>query len=148
MTRAIAAGAVLALLAASAARADDATESRVRFVHVTIYIDAGERALAAWQVEFLVRAGDVEVVGVEGGEHPAYAEPAYYDPSALREDRLILAAFDTGTNLPTERTRVATLHLMVRGAATPELDVRLVVAADPDGRSFDATVTMEEGGMR
>jgi len=138
----------LAVATADAVRADAPDAARVRFVRVAIYIHSGVRALAAWQVEVVVRAGDVEVVGVEGGEHPAYAEPAYYDPAALRQHRLVLAAFDTGTNLPTGRTRVATLHLMVRGAAAPELEARLVVAADPDGRSFDAAVTIEDGGER
>ncbi|NMC69900.1 MAG: hypothetical protein GYA57_07525, partial [Myxococcales bacterium] len=138
----------LAVSAAAVARAEATGGAPVRFLQVAIYIDSGPRPLAAWQIEFLVRAGDVEVVGVEGGEHPAYAEPAYYDPAALREYRLVLAAFDTGTDLPAGRTRVATLHLMVRGAAAPELDARLVVAADPDGRSFDAAVTIEEGGVR
>ena len=138
----------LAVAAAAEARADVAGAGRVRFLNVAIYVDAGAKSLAAWQLEFLVRAGDVEVVGVEGGEHAAYADPAYYDPSALREDRLVLAAFDTGANVPTGRTRVATLHLMVRGAAAAEFDVRLVVAADRDGRSFDAAVEFEEGGVR
>lgn len=149
MTRLVATLLTLGLLGTAAtARADVAGAGRVRFVNVAIYVDAGAKSLAAWQLEFLVRAGEVEVVGVEGGEHAAYADPAYYDPSALREDRLVLAAFDTGEHVPTGRTRVATLHLMVRGSAAPEFDVRLVVAADRDGRSFDAAVSIEEGGVR
>jgi hypothetical protein len=142
----LALGSVVA--AATGARADVPGAERVRFVNVEIYVDAGAKSLAAWQLEFLVKAGDVEVVGVEGGEHPAYTNPAYYDPSALREDRLVLAAFDTGANVPTGRTRVATLHLMVRGSDAPKFDVQLVVAADREGRSFDAVVSVEEGGVR
>jgi hypothetical protein len=150
MSRLVTTVLTLGLVAAATggARADVPDAGRVRFVNVDIYVDAGAKSLAAWQLEFLVHAGDVEVVGVEGGEHPAYADPAYYDPEALAADRLVLAAFDTGTDVPTGRTRVATLHLMVRGAAAPEFDVQLVVAADRDGRSFDAAVELEEGGVR
>jgi len=86
------------------------------------------------------------IVGVEGGAHEAYKTPPYYDPAALHnEGRIILAAFTTGDDAPTGKTRVARLHLQIEGEQTPEFDVQLIVAADTDGTEFDATATISKG---
>jgi len=133
---------------AAAARGDASVPDGVRFETLEIYVDAGSHPLAAWQFEFRVAAGDAEVVGVEGGEPPAFAEAPYYDPSALRGGYLIVAAFQANDEVPTGRTRVATLHLMVRGDREPRYDVSLVVASDPDGNSYDAVLSVEKGDDR
>ncbi|HYC56883.1 MAG TPA: hypothetical protein VEL28_18265 [Candidatus Binatia bacterium] len=124
-----AAAALMALLASSA---------RAEFRPVDIYVDAGEVALAAYQVE--VRAAGATIVGVEGGEHAAFAEPAYYDPAALSGGRIILAAFSTGHDLPGGRTRVATLHMHESSEARYE--VKLMAAGDAGGRRTRATVSV------
>jgi hypothetical protein len=134
-------------LPAGNARADATAPPALRFVPVAVRIDTGGRPLAAWQVEIRIASGDARIVGVEGGEHPAFAEPAYYDRAALRERRIVLAAFHTGNDLPSGTTRVATLHLAVTGDADPTFDAELVVAAGPDGRRFAASVSIGEGGM-
>jgi hypothetical protein len=104
----------------------------------------------------------VGIEGGEGGEHAAYAKPAYYDPAALAPEgggRVILAAYSTAKDLPTGRTRVARLHVMVEGRGAEsgkgeevEFKVDLRVAADAQGRAIEgagataATVTDTSNG--
>jgi hypothetical protein len=113
-----------------------------RFVAIDVYVEAGERKLAAWQVE--ITADDrAAIVGVEGGAMPAYHDPPTYDPKALQGGKIVLAAFTTG-EAPSGRVRVARLHLME--SAKVDLDGRLVAAAAPGGARFDAKVTLERTG--
>lgn len=116
----------------------------VRFETVDVFVDAGSTGLAAWQIEVTPRARDgakVTLVGIEGGDHAAFAKPAYYDPAALAPaggGRVILAAYSTGKDVPTGRTRVARLHVMVEGGVGgAEFNVNLKVAADSEGRAID-----------
>ena len=116
----------------------------VRFTAVDVFVDSGTEALAAYQFELKVTAGDVTLVGVEGGEHPAFRPPPYYDPVALAGQRIVIAAFDTGGDLPRGRTRVARLMVRVRGAAAPAYDASLVVAASPDENVIAANISVAE----
>jgi len=124
---------------------DTAAEATVRFAPVHIYLDCGQRFLAAFQFELKAVAGEIKIVGVEGGEHPAFVEPPYYDRAALANDRIIIGAFNTGSDLPTGRTRVATVHLQIIGDVEPEYGLVLTVAADADGSEIPAEITFEKG---
>ena len=115
----------------------------VRFEALDITIDPDGQPLAAYQLELAAERGDVKIVGIEGGETPAFATPPYYDPAALQNHRIIIAAFATGGDLPAARTRVARLHLHVEGDAEPEYAIRLRVAASPDGKRIPATATIQ-----
>jgi hypothetical protein len=121
-------------------------DQALRFRTVDIYVDAGSAPLAAYQLEFTANGADAKIVGIEGGEHPAFAQAPFYDPKAMQRERAILAAFSTkpAADLPSGRTRVATIHLQARGATPPKLDVRLETAADAVGRKFSPGVTVEE----
>ena len=103
-----------------------------------IYLDSGDTPLAAYQFELKAKTGQIKIVGVEGGEHPAFREAPYYDPAALMHDRIIIAAFNTGTDLPHGRTRIATIHLQILGDAEPQYELKLVVAADRDAEEVPA----------
>ena len=116
-----------------------------RFGHADVYIDAGSEALAAYQCEIKATAGDVTLVGIEGGEHAAFKQPPYYDPKALGQQRIILGAFNTGADLPRGRTRVARLMIRVAGPTAPGFGVKLEAAASPDGKSIPATISVSEG---
>ena len=116
-----------------------------RFVPVHIYLDCGEELLAAYQFEFKAVAGQIKIVGVEGGDHAAFNEPPYYDPDALMNDQIMIAAFNTGSDLPTGKTRIATLHLQVTGDIIPEYEVQLITAANTDGRRIPVEITYEQG---
>ena len=143
--------------------AKKATEGRVRFAPVHIYLDSGDKPLAAYQFELVcsvpVRAYSpsednasrrhyeprIKIVGVEGGEHPAFREAPYYDPAALMNDRIIVAAFNTGTDLPHGRTRIATIHLQILGDTEPQYELKLVTAADKDAERIPAELSLQTG---
>jgi kynurenine formamidase len=109
---------------------------------VDIYVDSGQAQLGAWQLEF-TGGNDVQLVGVEGGEHAAYSQPPHYDAAALMRNRVILAALNTTDALPTGKTRVARLHLRVSGQ--PTFETTLIAAGDADGERIDATPTASPG---
>ena len=115
-----------------------------RFAWVDVYLDSGDLPLAAYQFELSASAGDFKIVGIEGGEHVAFAEPPYYDPAALHNNRVILAAFSTARALPAGRMRVARVHVMLDGNS-PHYTARLRVAATADGSEVSATIQLEEG---
>ena len=134
-----------ALAAAVSAQEMRPATQPVRFAAVDVFVDSGATPLAAWQIEFFAAKGSVEIVGIEGGAHPAFHDPPYYDPRVLKRDRAVLAAFTTGKDLPTGRTRVARVHVMITGDVEPAYKANLRVAASPDGTEIHATVTLAEG---
>ncbi len=137
---------VAPLLARVPARtAKEPTEGRVRFAPVHVYLDAGDKPLAAYQFELRAKTGQIKIVGVEGGEHPAFQEAPYYDPAALMNDRIIIAAFNTGNDLPHGRTRIATIHLQILGDAEPQYELKLIVAADKEGERIPADLNLQMG---
>ncbi len=118
------------------------TAPGVRFVALDVLIDSKAEPLAAYQFELKALGADFAIVGVEGGKHRAFAKPPYYDPKALSRNRIIIAAFNTGRDLPTGKTRVARIHARVVGPKDPKLSVSLTVAATRDGRSIPATAAV------
>jgi hypothetical protein len=121
-------------------------EVQTRFATVNLFVDPRGRALAAYQLEFVADPQRVTLVGIEGGEHPAFAQPPYYDAKALSGNRVILAALSTASDLPLARTRVATLHLRVTGGSDePTYQARLEVAGDREGRPIAADVAVDQG---
>ena len=148
MTRVILAVIVIVCtLAPALPGADPATRPTSPFAFVDVFVDPGGKPLAAYQFELRATSGEVTLVGVEGGEHAAFAKPPYYDPTALLNDRVVIAAFNTASaeQLPSQKTRVA--RLMVRvGGDKPKYDVKLHVAASADAKPVaDAHVSILEG---
>ena len=131
-----------------AGRTSKAPEQRVRFALVHIYLDSGATPLAAYQFELKAKTGQIKIVGVEGGAHPAFHAAPYYDPAALMHDRIIIAAFSTGADLPTGRTRIAAIHLQILGDAEPEYELKLAVAADMNGNKVPAEISCEKGEQK
>ena len=136
---------IVPVLAQQSGRDDLSSEPAVRFAPLHIYLDSGDKPLAAYQFELKAAAGQIEIVGVEGGEHEAFSEAPYYDPAALAQDRIIIAAFNTGRNLPAGRTRIATVHLQIKGDVEPAYELNLIVAGDADGEEIPAELTFEKG---
>lgn len=136
---------IVPVLAQQAGRDDLSPGPGVRFAPLHIYLDSGTKALAAYQFELKATAGQIEIVGVEGGEHKAFSEAPYYDPAALAHDRIIIAAFNTGRDLPTGRTRITTVHLLIKGDIEPKYELELTVAGDADGENIAAEITFEKG---
>lgn len=113
-----------------------------RFAAVNVFVDPGDKPLAAYQFELTARTGSPKLVGLEGGDHAAFKQPPYYDPRALLTDKVIVAAFSTAADLPRNKTRVATLMVRVPGSADPTYDARLTAAATADGARIDARLTV------
>jgi hypothetical protein len=121
-------------------------EGRTRFGAVDIYVDAGSTPLAAYQLEFAATNGVVKIVGIEGGEHPAFRTPPFYDPQAIQHERVIIASFNTAPPgaLPVGKTRVATIHFAVVGSEQPRFDIKLQAAGDSQGNRIPAQASYGE----
>ena len=126
----------------------DSEAPSITFATVEVFIDAGDEALAAYQLMFNADdAGSVRIVGIEGGAHPVFAEPPYYDPAAMQSERVVIAAFSTADaeGLPRGATRVATIHVQYTGGTAPVFETALDVAATVGGREIDAKITWNWG---
>lgn len=137
---------VLAALLGTLLAQPAGTNQTVRFQAVDVFVDSKEVPLAAYQLEFSVKNSDAKVVGVEGGEHPAFKDAPFYDLKAIQQERVIIAAFNTATadQLPKAKTRVATIHLQILGEPQPQYVLTLQAAATAEGRKIPAEVTFEE----
>ena len=118
----------------------------VRFSAVDIYLDSGSATLAAYQVEFSVTNGVGKIVGIEGGDHQAFRGAPHYDPKAIQNERAIIAAFSLlpANALPSGRTRVATVHLMITGDSAPQFELKVQTAADAAGEKIGAVATFQK----
>lgn len=113
-------------------------DAGVRFGYVDVFIDSGEAELAVYQVELRATAGDIRIVGVEGGDPAAFADPPRYDPAALADgERIVLGDFSSDAALPSGRSRIARVHLRIDGPA-PALALSLGVAGDAAGGQVSA----------
>jgi hypothetical protein len=57
---------------------------------------------------------------------------------ALSQNRVIVAAFNTGKDLPHASFRAARLHVQITGKESPKWEAKLIVAADADGQKIPA----------
>ncbi len=121
-------------------------EGRDRFCAMEIYVDSGTTPLAAYQIEFAATNGVARIVGIEGGEHPAFRVPPFYDPKAMQHERVIIAAFSTADNasLPGGKTRVATIHLQVPAGQQPQFKLNVEAAGDAQGNRISVQATYVE----
>jgi hypothetical protein len=138
------------LLAGSAintsAQEQPAKAEAIRFRTVEIFVESGDKPLAAYQLEFKANGGNAKIVGVEGGEPAAFKEAPFYDPKAMQQERVIIAAFSTATadKLPKGKTRVATIHLQITGEQPPRYEVQVKTAATVDGKEISVHANAEE----
>lgn len=144
----ITASLILVLIYAETGQAAAKIGVKVRFAPVHIYLDSGNKPLAAYQFELKAVEGQIKIVGVEGSQHEAFKDAPYYDPAALANNRIIIAAFNTGSDLPQGRTRIATIHLQITGEAEPDYELNLDVAADADGKEIPATIDIDRGDIK
>jgi hypothetical protein len=122
-----------------------------RFVAIDIYVDAGDRALAAYQIE--ITAGDAtergtRIVGVEGGEPQCFASPPYYDPKALEGRRIIVAAFTTDPDAPRGKMRVARLHFFEERSGEIDYRAEAIAAAAPGGERIPVRIEIRPAGAK
>jgi hypothetical protein len=112
-----------------------ATNGIPEFRAVDIFIDSKGEPLAAYQLEWKIRSGGGRIVGIEGGEHPAFKEAPFYDPKAIQQERAILAGFKVtdGDHLPKGKTRIATIHIQTTAGLVCEYKVEQATAASTNG---------------
>ncbi|HOC57778.1 MAG TPA: hypothetical protein PKI20_19320 [Verrucomicrobiota bacterium] len=124
-------------------------ESRSRFGAVDIYVDSGSTPLAAYQLEFAATNGVARIVGIEGGEPAAFREPPFYDPKAMQHERVILASFSTAAvaDLPTGKTRVATVHYQTTDTQPPRFELKFQTVGDAQGTKISAQASFMERKM-
>jgi hypothetical protein len=136
----------LGLAAGLLAQEPAGEEGRVRFSAIEIYVDSGSTPLAAYQLEFAATNGNVTISGIEGGDAGVFHEPPLYDPAAMQHERVIIASFSTAPvgELPTGKTRVATIHVRITGAEAPRFDLKLVTAANSAGKKISVESSFEE----
>jgi len=123
---------------------NDVKADAVRFEAIDVFVDSGNQPLAAYQIELASKTPGVEIVGIEGGEPAAFAEPPYYDSRAMSNNRVIIAAFTTGKNLPAGRCRVARIHVQLQGPGVTEYETKLSVSATTDGKRVPAELSIEK----
>ncbi|MGC3956665.1 MAG: hypothetical protein QM813_01415 [Verrucomicrobiota bacterium] len=137
---------LLVTLLCGLAFAQQTDTNRVRFQAVEVFADSKTIPLAAYQFEFTVTSGNAKIVGIEGGEHRAFAEAPFYDPKAIQHERVILAAFSTlpANKLPTGKARIATIHLQISGPDELKFETKLTTAASSDGSKIAVEISATE----
>ncbi|MEX2215787.1 MAG: dockerin type I repeat-containing protein [Phycisphaeraceae bacterium] len=120
-------------------------DAPIRFTTYDIIIDTTDAPLAVYQLDISAGQGEVQITGIEGGEHAAFKQPPYYDPQAMQQNHIIIAAFNTADadQLPRGKVRVATLHVQITGDAEPKFEVKLDAAATVEGKPIEATATVQ-----
>jgi hypothetical protein len=116
-----------------------------RFQAIDIFVDSGTQPLAAYQLKFNGQIG-AKIVGIEGGDSGAFAEAPYYDAQAMQKEEVVIAAFNTADadQLPTGRTRVATIHLQTDAKGTSAYKLEVSTAAAPDGKQIKVRAEVQE----
>ena len=122
------------------------SESAVAFRAIDLYLASSVKPLAAYQVELFARRGAVKFVGIEGGEHAAFSSPPFYDPKAMQRERVVLAAYNTGSadDVPKGKTRVATLHFQIPADEESQFVITVHAAATVDGKIISVEATQVE----
>lgn len=123
------------------------------FLTLDVTVDPQGETLGAYQFELTSENTSFTVVGVEAGEHLAFdhGRPPYFDPVAKQgeTDRLILAEYArpglADDQLPTQATRVATVHVMFTGPLhehdKPAMTLKLTAAGNAAAKRIDAQIS-------
>ena len=139
--------AALILMALAANALAGEAPAPVTFGYVDIYLDSGEAALAAYQVDFSAEHESARIVGVEGGDHAAFGAAPYFDPAATGGERVVIGAFSTAKDLPRGKTRVARIHLELTAGAVHHFNTELLTAATAGGEKIHPTLTLTPQGV-
>ena len=135
------------LLTAACPGAPKIDSSEARFEALDIFLES-EGPVAAWQFELGESSGQMRVVGVENGDSAAFDDAPYYDLDAVSEgqaDRIIVADYSLSpaVELPSGRTRIATVHVQLRGSRNPDYVLRLTAAGGEHGKPIVARIELD-----
>src|SRR5688572_4302910 len=114
------------------------------FAVYDIYLEPHGEPLAAYQLKIWDKNAAIKIISVEGGEHRAFQKAPFFDPKAIQRDIIKLAAFDArkSGDLPTHRTRVASLHVEIGPGLNPNLSIMIEAAARPGGTKIFPQATI------
>lgn len=121
-----------------------ATGPGSRFLPIDVNLVV-EDQLAAYQIELTIRGGEAQIVGVEGGEVQGFRDAPYYDPAALTQGRIVLAAFSTKHVLNQGHHRLARIHMRETGPEPVEYELRVITAASASGARIMARPDLAPG---
>jgi len=135
--------------AATIAIEPDTAAVRFDAVDIVLAMPAGSD-LGSYQIELAPlpeQAARVRVVGIEGGEHEAFKSPPFYDPKAIGNERVIIAAYSTDADLPRGTIRIARVHYEITGrgelpALEQLIEIRASLATNRVGDAVDAETTV------
>lgn len=135
------------LVAVGLVAAAPVAAQQVRFATIDVYLDTAA-PLAAWQFELTEANGLMTVVGIENGQSRAFGDAPYYDLDAVNRggaDRIVVADFSLAdeSSLPSGTTRIATVHVELRGSVEPDYRLRLIAAGDAAGRAIEAAISLK-----
>jgi len=118
------------------------------FVVMDVLVETGQQPLAAYQIELATTnaAGQVKIVGIEGGDPTPFRTAPYYDPAALKGGRVILGGFSTAPveQLPRGSVRIASVHCLVTGDLHPAFQTKISAAATGGGQSIHVQANVKE----
>jgi len=114
------------------------------FRFIDVYVDAHEKPLGAFQFDARLGNG-VELVGLEGGDHPAFHTPPKYDPKALSQSRVIVADYSLEGANARGAVRIARLHVFVPDTRQLDPTIKLSVASSAAGKAIDASISWKIG---
>jgi hypothetical protein len=117
---------------------------------IDIFLDPKGKSLGAYQLGWKVTTQNARIVGIEGGDHPAFRNPPQYDPRAIQGERLVVAAFNAGAekSLPRGRIRIGSIHIEAAPSAICRFEIENLEAADVQGRRISVTAQSAERRKR
>jgi hypothetical protein len=121
-----------------------ASTQAAEFAVYDIYLDPQHEPVAAYQLKIWDKNAAIKIISVEGGEHPAFQKAPHFDPKAIQRDVIKLAAFHAGkaAAFPSQKTRVASLHVEIGPGLNPDLTFSVEAAVRPGGSAFKPIVTL------
>lgn len=132
---------------------DKPATAKPTFATIDITLDPLGKPLGAYQFELTSADPTFKIVGVSGGDHPAFdhGRPPYFDPVVLQGlgDRLILAEYAlpnlAADQLPTRPLRIASVGVVfdrqVDNDEPPQVTLKLITAGDAAGNKIDAKLS-------
>ena len=117
---------------------------------INIFLDPKGKSLAAYQLQWKIATQNARIVGIEGGDHPAFRNPPHYDPRAIQGERVIVAAFNPGAekSLPKGRIRIGSIHIEAAPAAICRFEIENLEAADAQGGRISVSAQSAERRKR
>jgi len=117
-----------------------------QFRTLDVFVHTGRDPLAAYQVEITYDRKLARIVGLEGGQPPAYTNAPYFDRAGFSAGRIIVAAFTADKDaVPKGEFRIARLHVAVKPGADPAFKISLTTAAKPGGTRIKPRVELRKG---